>query len=150
MAAVLVGLCQFLFGLRSALGRCQHDDSPFQPETVLADGRRRSLVNIAHIAPESRVALAPRCDRIAGLDSASGALRRMSPLVLLSAMEMTMASSKRQARDQVSARLDADILKVVQTVAEAERRPISNLLRNIVSDWAMARRQAEQQQPRAA
>jgi hypothetical protein len=27
-------------------------------------------------------------------------------------------------------------LEVVQHVAEVERRPISNLVRNIVSDWA--------------
>jgi hypothetical protein len=50
-----------------------------------------------------------------------------------------MASPKRQPRDQVSARLDPEILEVVQHVAEAERRPISNLVRNIVSDWAKGR-----------
>ena len=37
---------------------------------------------------------------------------------------------------RVSARLDSDVLEVVQPVAEVQRRPISNLVRNIVSDWA--------------
>ena len=50
-----------------------------------------------------------------------------------------MSSAKKQPRDQVSARLDPEVLEVVQHVAEAERRPISNLVRNIVSDWAKAR-----------
>jgi predicted transcriptional regulator len=45
----------------------------------------------------------------------------------------------KKPRDQISARLDADVLEVVQHVAEVERRPISNLVRNIVSDWAKAR-----------
>jgi uncharacterized protein (DUF4415 family) len=63
-------------------------------------------------------------------------------------METPMAS-KRQPRDKVSARLDADVLEVVQHVAEAERRPISNLVRNIVSDWAKARRQAERRAAQA-
>jgi hypothetical protein len=48
-------------------------------------------------------------------------------------------TSKKQPRDQVSARLDPDVLEVVQHVAEVERRPISNLVRNIVSDWAKGR-----------
>jgi uncharacterized protein (DUF1778 family) len=47
-----------------------------------------------------------------------------------------MFMTKKQPRDQVSARLDPDVLEVVQHVAEIERRPISNLVRNIVSDWA--------------
>jgi hypothetical protein len=42
----------------------------------------------------------------------------------------------KHTREQVSARLDPEVLEVVQHVAETERRPISNLLRNIVSDWA--------------
>jgi hypothetical protein len=47
-------------------------------------------------------------------------------------------SAKKQARDQISARLDPQVLEVVQHVAEVERRPISNLVRNIVEDWAKA------------
>ena len=48
-------------------------------------------------------------------------------------------SSKKQMREQVSARLDPEVLEVVQHVAEVERRPVSNLVRNIVSDWAKGR-----------
>jgi hypothetical protein len=79
---------------------------------------------------------------------AFGALRSMTASVHLSSMETRMAS-KRQPRDQVSARLDADVLEVVLHVAEAERRPISNVVRNVLTDWANARRQAEQQQAAA-
>jgi predicted transcriptional regulator len=53
-------------------------------------------------------------------------------------------AAKKQPRDQISARLDPEVLEVVQHVAEAERRPVSNLVRNIVEDWAKAReRQGE-------
>ncbi len=45
----------------------------------------------------------------------------------------------KHTREQVSARLDPEVLEIVQQVAEVERRPISNLVRNIVSDWARSR-----------
>jgi hypothetical protein len=48
---------------------------------------------------------------------------------------------QRARREQVSARLDPDVLEVVERVAAAERRPVSNLVRNIVADWAAARAQ---------
>jgi Ribbon-helix-helix protein, copG family len=57
----------------------------------------------------------------------------------------TLMSPKRQ-REQVSARLDPDVLEIVERVAEAERRPISNLVRNIVSDWAASRRTEQQRE----
>jgi len=57
-------------------------------------------------------------------------------------------NSKRPPRDQVSARLDPEILEVVEQVAEAERRPVSSLVRNVLEDWARAR--ASQQQDAAA
>jgi hypothetical protein len=49
-------------------------------------------------------------------------------------------SSKKPSREQVSARLDPEVLEIVEHVAKAERRPISNLVRNIVSDWAASRK----------
>jgi predicted transcriptional regulator len=53
---------------------------------------------------------------------------------------MTMETFiRKQPRDQVSARLDPDVLEVVQHVAEVERRPISSVVRNVLSDWAKAR-----------
>jgi hypothetical protein len=48
-------------------------------------------------------------------------------------------SAKKQPRDQISARLDPQVLEVVQHVAEVERRPVGSLVRNIVEDWAKAR-----------
>jgi hypothetical protein len=48
-------------------------------------------------------------------------------------------SSKKQPRDSVSARLDPDILEIVQYVAAVERRPVSSVVRNVLSDWARAR-----------
>jgi hypothetical protein len=48
-------------------------------------------------------------------------------------------------RQRVSARLDPEVLEVVEREAARERRPVSSLLRNIVSDWAeAARREPEQ------
>jgi hypothetical protein len=41
--------------------------------------------------------------------------------------------------EKVSARLDPPILELVEHVAAAERRPVSSLVRNIVTDWARAR-----------
>jgi hypothetical protein len=40
----------------------------------------------------------------------------------------------------VSARLDPEVLEGVERVAEDERRPISSLIRNIVSDWSAKHR----------
>jgi len=39
-------------------------------------------------------------------------------------------------RERICARLDREVLEIVQHVAEIERRPVSNLIRNIVADWA--------------
>jgi hypothetical protein len=56
-------------------------------------------------------------------------------------------SSKKQ-REQVSARLDPEVLEVVQRTAEVERRPISSVVRNVLEDWAHGR--ATQHGPEAA
>jgi len=47
-------------------------------------------------------------------------------------------------RDQVTARVDHEVLEVVERVAEAERRPISNLVRNTLTDWAALRSTTEE------
>jgi hypothetical protein len=41
-------------------------------------------------------------------------------------------------REQVCARLDPEVLEIVERVAEVERRPVSQLIRNILSDWAQS------------
>ena len=46
---------------------------------------------------------------------------------------------QRQRRGQVSARLDPAVIEVIERVAEAERRPVSSVVRNIVEDWVGAR-----------
>jgi predicted transcriptional regulator len=56
---------------------------------------------------------------------------------------MNDASEPRARRGSVSARLDPEVIQVVEQVAEAERRSISSLVRNVVEDWA------RQQQERA-
>jgi hypothetical protein len=45
-------------------------------------------------------------------------------------------SEQRHRREQVSARLDREVLEVVERVAELERRPISSVVRNVLEDWA--------------
>jgi hypothetical protein len=61
-------------------------------------------------------------------------------------------ASKSQQRCNVTARVDPDDLEIVQAVAQQDRRPVSNLIRNILADWAAARREQchEQQRERTA
>jgi len=47
-----------------------------------------------------------------------------------------LSNEHRRRRKQVSARVDPVVLSVFEHVAEAERRPVSNLVRNIIDDWA--------------
>jgi hypothetical protein len=47
--------------------------------------------------------------------------------------------SERKQREQICARLDREVLEIVQHVAEVERRPVSSLVRNVLSDWAKHR-----------
>lgn len=65
----------------------------------------------------------------------SGALPTSSTSALLGSMEAAM-SAKKQPRDQVSARLDPEVRKIVERVAAVERRPISAVVRNVIEDWA--------------
>jgi hypothetical protein len=50
-----------------------------------------------------------------------------------------MSNEQRQRREKVSARLDPAVIEVIEAVAEAERRPVSSVVRNIVEDWAERR-----------
>jgi predicted transcriptional regulator len=52
---------------------------------------------------------------------------------------MTTKQQNRPTRDTLSARVDPEVLEIVERVAEAGRRPVSNLVRNILSDWVAAR-----------
>ncbi len=48
---------------------------------------------------------------------------------------------ERKPKDQISARLDVETIEVVERVAEAERRPVSSVIRNVLSDWAATKRE---------
>jgi hypothetical protein len=48
----------------------------------------------------------------------------------------TRMSVKKQPRDKVSARIDPDVFEEVERVAEVERRPLSSVVRNVLTDWA--------------
>jgi hypothetical protein len=48
-------------------------------------------------------------------------------------------SDTAERRQRVSARLDPHVVEIVESVAQAERRPVSALIRNVVTDWAQAR-----------
>jgi predicted transcriptional regulator len=54
-------------------------------------------------------------------------------------MELIRMSERREHREQVSTRLDPDVIAVVDEVCAAERRTRSALLSIVVSDWAAAR-----------
>jgi hypothetical protein len=47
---------------------------------------------------------------------------------------MSSSNEQRQRRGQVSARLDRAVIEIVERVAEAECRPVSSLIRNIVTE----------------
>jgi uncharacterized protein (DUF1778 family) len=55
-----------------------------------------------------------------------------------------MATKRPRTRDVISARIGPEVRDVVERVAEAERRPVSNLVRNILSDWAARQLAGEQ------
>jgi hypothetical protein len=69
--------------------------------------------------------------------SQMGALWAKSGLATLAPMKTPM-SVKKQPRDKVSARIDPDVLEEVARVAEAERGPLSSVVRNVLRDWARA------------
>ncbi len=50
-----------------------------------------------------------------------------------------MSNEQRQRRGQISARVDPAVIEVIERVAQAERRPISNVVRNVLADWASER-----------
>lgn len=46
-------------------------------------------------------------------------------------------------KEMVSARVDVEVLEVLERVAEDERRPISAVVRNALEDWAKGRKNHE-------
>jgi hypothetical protein len=42
--------------------------------------------------------------------------------------------------ERISARVEPEILAIVQRVAESERRPVASVVRNVVTDWALQQR----------
>jgi predicted transcriptional regulator len=51
---------------------------------------------------------------------------------------MSNSDTQRRRREQVSARLDPETIAVLNRVAEAERRPLSAVIRNTLEDVARA------------
>jgi len=48
-------------------------------------------------------------------------------------------TSQRARREQIATRVDPEIVETIERVAEAERRPVSSLVRNVLTDWARDR-----------
>jgi hypothetical protein len=57
----------------------------------------------------------------------------------------TKPKHDRAIRDQVSARVDKDVLELIELRARAERRTRSNLIRIILTDWAVRESAVNQQ-----
>ncbi len=69
-----------------------------------------------------------------------GALLRFSDCGdIVEMLEQHMTTTTARHSPQVSVRLDPALVAVIEREASAERRTISNLLRNVISDWAAAR-----------
>jgi predicted transcriptional regulator len=62
-------------------------------------------------------------------------------------MEMRMQTA-RHGMPQVSVRIGPELADEIERAAEAERRTKSNLVRNVLADWAAAR-QSEQRRASA-
>jgi hypothetical protein len=59
-------------------------------------------------------------------------------------------NERTRKREQVTARLDDSTFAAVEAVATAERRPLSEVVRHVLSDWAAARAAPSAQQGHAS
>jgi hypothetical protein len=118
-------------------------------------GRYRSGTNgNAHRrAPQSHgAALWAIVDRLSGARAiAPGALLAFGGrAVFVERLETTMANQTTRASPQVSVRLDAELAATIEQAAARERRSVSNLVRNVLADWAAATRHGGGHEQRAA
>jgi hypothetical protein len=67
----------------------------------------------------------------------------MFPVISLSKLWRHLMSNQ-TGRPQVSARVDPEVLEALAAAAKADRRPVSNLIRNVLADWVEARSAGEQ------
>jgi metal-responsive CopG/Arc/MetJ family transcriptional regulator len=51
-----------------------------------------------------------------------------------------VAMALKTSRQQISVRVDDELLNEVERAAQEERRTVSNLVRNVLADWASERR----------
>lgn len=50
-----------------------------------------------------------------------------------------MSNQPSRRSEQISVRVEPDVLNEVERAAAEERRTVSNLVRNVLADWAQAR-----------
>jgi uncharacterized protein (DUF1778 family) len=55
-----------------------------------------------------------------------------------------MSNQTPRHNPQISVRLDPDLVATIERAAVQERRTISNLVRNVIADWAAARAGGDQ------
>ena len=55
---------------------------------------------------------------------------------------MTTERIRKTRSEHVTLRLEPELREAIEAAAEADRRPVSNLVRNILSDWVDGRSQA--------
>jgi uncharacterized protein (DUF1778 family) len=54
-----------------------------------------------------------------------------------------MTTEQSMKREHITLRLERELRERIEMAAAADRRPVSNLVRNILSDWIDGRQSAE-------
>jgi hypothetical protein len=70
-------------------------------------------------------------------------LHRFSALRLERVFPKFASMKQHQAMTALSVRLPTRVREVVEEEAERDRRPVANLIRNVIEDWVEQRRQQE-------
>jgi uncharacterized protein (DUF1778 family) len=57
---------------------------------------------------------------------------------------MSTRANKQPRQMQIATRVEPELFAAIERAAEQERRTVSNLVRNVISDWAAARAAGDQ------
>jgi hypothetical protein len=86
-----------------------------------------------------RGALCAILDRLSVRGVSPGPVRCCDLLTVVSLSKDWRHRMSNQTPRQISVRLDPDLVATIERAAEQERRTVSNLVRNLIADWAAAR-----------
>ena len=103
------------------------------------------LANHKSVAPWfrkiNRVTIEHYASRKAALEAERLAILAEKPLYNVQFNAVVNPPPPRDCMVSITMRLDPELIQVVEAVAEAERRSVSSLVRNVVEDWARRQEQ---------